>query len=137
MKAKYVSHTEPLFKEICILKLCDMYRLSSLKFYHKYLNENLPLYFNDMFKRAEVTHTHATRNRNSVVIARPKHKLLETTIRFNIPILLSNLPSIITDKLHTHSLNGVSNYTKKYILSLYTSVCNLTKCFICTQDELT
>ena len=133
MKAKYLSHSEPLFKELSILNLNDMYKLSSLKFYFKYQKEDLPLYFVDMFKPTVVTHSHATRNKNTVNLPRPKHKLLETSIRFNIPLLLSSLPSLVTDKLNTHSLNGFSNYTKKFLLDVYISVCTTVNCFICAK----
>ncbi len=36
---KYNAHTEPIFKELNLLKIGE------LKFYHKYINNNLPYYF--------------------------------------------------------------------------------------------
>ena len=43
--SKYNAHMEPLFKALDLLKLKDMLNLSSLKFYYRYLHDNLPAYF--------------------------------------------------------------------------------------------
>ena len=39
---KYNAHTSPLFKTLKLLKFEDIFTLSKLKFYHKYINKILP-----------------------------------------------------------------------------------------------
>ena len=43
--SKYNVHTSPLFKSLRILTLDDMSGLNTLKFYYKYLDNELPTYF--------------------------------------------------------------------------------------------
>ena len=43
--SKYNAHTEPLFKKYNLLKVQDIFMIQQLKFYHKFVNNNLPLYF--------------------------------------------------------------------------------------------
>jgi hypothetical protein len=43
--SKYNAHTEPLFKNLKLLKIEDILKLNELKFYHKFENGLLPTYF--------------------------------------------------------------------------------------------
>ncbi len=38
---KYNARTEPMFKQLQLLKITDIYILNELKFYYKYTNNNL------------------------------------------------------------------------------------------------
>ena len=44
--SNYLSHTEPLFKELNLLKIEDLFSLNILKFLYKLAQEVLPSYFN-------------------------------------------------------------------------------------------
>ena len=41
---KSKSHTEPIFKELNLLKLQDILTLQHLKFYYKFRHNNIPIY---------------------------------------------------------------------------------------------
>ena len=43
--SKYNAHTEPLFKQLNIMKLEDSFSLQCFKFYHKFNTNSLPKYF--------------------------------------------------------------------------------------------
>ncbi len=43
--SKYNAHSEPLFKQLNLLKIEYILRLNKLKFYYKYENGLLPDYF--------------------------------------------------------------------------------------------
>ena len=43
--SKYNAHTAPIYKELKLLKVSDIYKLQELKFYHKLINKQLPEYF--------------------------------------------------------------------------------------------
>ena len=47
--ANYRAYSEPIFKSLNLLKISDIYYLSTLNFYSKLINKNLPHYF-DSFK---------------------------------------------------------------------------------------
>ena len=134
VRGKYRSHTDPLFKATNLLKLTDMYKISSMKFYHKYVNERVPLYFVDIFKKKTLSHIYETRNRHVESPFKPKHKLLETALRYSMHFIISTLPPIVNDKICTHFLNGFSSYMKKFLTSKYTDECTDTNCFICKND---
>ncbi len=41
---KYNARTEPIFKELNLFKIADIYTLNELKFYHKYISNTLTYY---------------------------------------------------------------------------------------------
>ena len=46
--SNYIAHTEPLFKELKLVKITDMYVIAIWKFYHKLMNNQLPMFFSSM-----------------------------------------------------------------------------------------
>ena len=44
--AKYNTHTEPLFKRLNLLKICDIHKIQQLKMFYKLVRKDLPEYFN-------------------------------------------------------------------------------------------
>ena len=49
MNQKYNAHIDPIFKKLNILKYKDIFELCQLTLYHNYMNQELPLYFQDKF----------------------------------------------------------------------------------------
>ena len=63
--SKYNAHTEPLFKALDLLTIQDMLDLSTLKFYYRYVHDNLPAYFCSFrIETQETKHNYDTRNRD-------------------------------------------------------------------------
>ena len=85
-----------------------------------------------MFQDNTPQHSHNTRNRdtNRETASRVSGS---KCIRYYMPSILDKTPNIITEKAETHSPKGFTNYTKKYYLSLYSDVCNITNCYICNS----
>ena len=46
--SRYISHTEPLCKELRVLKVFDMFYVAVWKYYYKLMYNDLPLYFSAM-----------------------------------------------------------------------------------------
>ena len=46
--SNYITHTEPLFKELKLVKITDMYVIAIWKFYHKLMSNQLPMVFSSM-----------------------------------------------------------------------------------------
>ena len=56
----YIVHTEPLFKELKLVKMTDMYMYvtATWKFYHKLMNNQLPMFFSSMTSPLSVACAH-------------------------------------------------------------------------------
>ena len=60
--SNYISHTEPLYKQLSLLKVDEILKLQQLKFYYKYLHNDLPRYLqNWRFVFKYEVHGHDTR----------------------------------------------------------------------------
>ena len=46
---KYNSHTEPMFKRLNLLRIDDIFTCQCMSFYHKYVNNNVPLFCKSLF----------------------------------------------------------------------------------------
>ena len=133
--SKYNAHTEPIFKQLKLLKVTDILRLQELKFYYKFHHRMLPSYLLDLplVTNAE-THHHNTRRRNDIRLPLAKHEYAKRSIRFNLPKVINNTPNIILDKVSTHSLDGFSWYIKQYILKTYQELCTINNCYVCSRE---
>ena len=133
--AKYNAHTEPIFKELKLLKLTDLCTLHELKFCYKLENRILPQYFyTGMFQKLSNTHEYQTRGNNNYALPAIKHSFAKMSIRFKIAYSFNNTLTIITDKIHTHSNFGFTSYVKHYFINLYSSVCLISNCYICNNQ---
>ena len=139
-QSKYNSHTSPLFKNIGVLKMVDVYKMACLKLFDKFKHDNVPDYFLQMFSsrdnlrpkrivrvpqrlitddiivqndlfRIEVTHTNLMYS--SLCIRHVIPKLLQETY----------LPIMVLDKINTHSFHGFVNYANERLIKNYECVC--------------
>ena len=62
LKAGYLDHTTPLFTNLNLLKLTDIYYLNLGKFMFKQMNNLLPTCFKNIFVFTSDVHCHVTRN---------------------------------------------------------------------------
>lgn len=133
--SKYNAHTEPIFKDLGLLKVTDILKLQELKLYYKFKNNTLPDYLLDMpFDTNANRHDHNTRHCNDIHQPLARHNYAKNCLRFDLPKLVNNTPSIITDKVHTHSLQGFSWYIKQYFIQNYQDSCMIENCYICNRN---
>ena len=66
--SKYNAHTEPLFKSLNLFKVEDIFKIKILKFYYKYSQKTIPLYFNEMFTKTSDRHNHGTRQQSAQIL---------------------------------------------------------------------
>ena len=72
--SKYNAHTNPLFKNLKTLKIEDIFKLTQMKFYHKYLNNKLPVYLQNMpFIYISAIHDHNMRQKDNIYTNLVKH----------------------------------------------------------------
>ncbi len=133
--SKYNAHSEPILKELRLLKVTDILKLQELKFYYKYKHGLLPNYLLLMpFDPNSHTHNHNTRQIQDIHQPYAKHEFAKRCLRFDLPHIINNTPNIILDKIHTHSLQGFSLYIKHYLLQSYQDVCIIENCYICSRN---
>lgn len=133
--SKYNAHTEPIFKDLNLLKVTDILKLQELKFYYKFKHNLLPSYLLTLpFSSNNETHNHNTRQQNNIHLTLVKHEYAKKCIRFNLPRLINASPALILDKVSTHSLDGFSWYIKRQIIQSYESTCAIHGCYICSQN---
>ena len=131
-RSKYNSHTEPIFKQLGLLKLEDIFHLSLLKFYYKLQKNTLPHYLQNMINENAPQHSYNTRNRSSSL---PTSVRVSSSkcVRLYMPRFIDKTPILITQKTETHSPKGFSNYAKIYYLGLYKTECLIENCYICNR----
>jgi hypothetical protein len=132
-KAKYRSHTDPLFKSSKILKLADLYEYQVCLFMYDYEHKNLPLSFMNIFKHnADVHPSRVTRQSHHFYIKKSKSQFSMKLPLFNFPriwnALCDNIPQ-------TQYKSSVKKFLKRsYILQYSSEIhCQYEKCPDCVQ----
>lgn len=133
--SKYNAHTEPIFKDLKLLKVKDILKLQQLKFFFKFKHDKLPEYLLNMpFQSNSENHEYDTRQHNNIHLTLVKHDYAKYCLRFDLPRVINATPAIILDKISTHSLDGFSWYIKTHILESYKSDCTIDSCYICSRN---
>ena len=134
-KSKFNAHTEPLFRELSLLKVNHILQLQCLKLYYKITNGRTPAFFLSMFVLNDTVHSYQTRHRGDIHIP-----LTNTTsaaqlncIRQYVPRLIATMPVLVMSKVNTHSYIGFSNYVKEHLIGLYRYECLIPDCYICAH----
>ena len=130
----YSTHSEPLFKQLNMLKIADQLRLQELKFYFKYIHKNLPAYLLDweFISNANI-HIHDTRTSSKIHTARSNHEFAKKCLKYNLPHIINDTPEIVVEKIYTHSLRGFTTYAKQFLIQKYTDTCAIPNCYSCNQ----
>ena len=112
--SKYYADTDPLFKELGLLKVKDLFAISQLKFYYTYINGNLPRYFQSISFNVN-SHRYITKN-TLLALPRIRHKFARKLLVYSIPVANNSCVIDIKNKLYTHSLSTVMQLSKKSFL---------------------
>ena len=132
--SRYSTHSEPLFKQLNMLKIADQLRLQELKIYFKYIHKNLPAYLLDWeFISTINIHFHDTRTSSKIHTVRAKHEFAKKCLKYNLSHIINDTPAIVVEKIHTHSLRGFATYAKQFLIQKYTDTCAIQNCYSCNQ----
>ena len=130
-KTHYLAHSDPLFIDLNTMKVKEIYIRHCLKFYYNHEKGWLPSYFNNFLVRNINNHDHNTRHRNELQSHTTNRISSEKVLRHLLPKLLINVPNMIKDSVHTHSLQAVKNKFKLYVLGTYRKECTIRNCYVC------
>ena len=119
-----------MFKRLNLLKVDDIFTCQCMSFYHKYVNNHVPLFCKSLFTCNATHHDYHTRHNLQLVIPYSHTSRARKSVRYHLPSLLRSMPQCVSEKVHTHSLSGFSLYLKKHLLSQYNDSCSIVNCYI-------
>ena len=129
--SKYNAHTSNIFKQLKLLKICDILTIEQLKFYYKYTHNQLPQYLQGIpITINQNLHTHNTRQANEIHVTRIHPEFARRLVRNSIPYTINNLPEQVVSKIRTHSLTRFTTYAKHFCIQSYQESCTLSNCYV-------
>ena len=131
--SKYNAHTEPLFKDLKLLKLDGIFDIQCMNFFYKFTNNTLPKYFHSLFRYNRDIYEIMTRNHNQLHLFPTRTHSVEHVLWHHIPKLIDKFPRYITDRIRTHSIQAFSSHLKSHIIDSYSSVCSDPQCYVCNN----
>ena len=130
-KSKFNAHTEPLFRELSLLKANHIFQLQCLKLFYNITNGRTPTFFSSMFVLNDTVHSYQTRHRGDIHIPLTNTTSAQNCIRQYIRRLVTTMPFLVISKVNTHSYIGFSNDVKQHLIGLYRYECLIPNCYIC------
>ena len=115
MSASYYAESEPLFNQLHILKLNDIYISNVAVLMFKYVKGMLPTIFDDLFKRNSDDNVRVTRNINKLALPLCRTELYKRTIKYQGPNIWNRFEEVVDHKCSLHSFK---KRLKKYIISM-------------------
>ena len=136
--SNYIAHTEPLLKQLNLLKVEDMFSLNILKFLHKLAHDTLPPYFDIYRSHLEKIVTPYSLRPNPLPVPIVSHVYAESCLVFQLVKMKNNIQKndeLIFRKLDekSHSYLGFSKYVTHTILKKYQYTCENTPCRTCDR----
>ena len=131
-KAKFNSHTSPLFIKTNSLTLEDLYVQHCCKIVHKKINKTLHPNISNLLATVNETHQHNTRHSNNIRPNRTINNFSKQLLSIKVASVWNSLPESI--KLSTNlTLATFTDNLKKYLISKYPSSCTISNCYICNK----
>ena len=132
--SNFLAHSEPIFKQLHLLKSYDIYKCQLLKFLFKLVNKQLPTYFNQLpFPFNNQLHHHETRGCKRAFVPRVNHEFSKRNIRYIAAVTYNSTPVSMIAKIYSHSLVGFSTYVKNQTIEHYNNRCTIEHCYSCSQ----
>ena len=130
----YVAHSEPISKDLRLLKTPDMFRFALLKFYFKFMNNKLPLYFENIKPLLPRICNNYSIRRPSFHLPLIKHDFAEQLINYQLTKMFNENTSMkLSAKVFKHSFSGFNYYLKNVIIDRYIRICNVINCVSCER----
>ena len=132
----YIAHSEPLLKELNLLKVQDLFQLKILKFLFKLYHNKLPLYFNIYRSDLKKIETPYSLRPHPLPVPRMSHVYAEAGMVYKLVIMQNKISvsdNLISRRIHdqSFSLTGFNQLVIKDILDSYSYMCVLDHCRTC------
>ena len=131
--SKYNAHTKPLFKDLHLSKMTDIFDVQSMKFLYKFSNNTLPNYFRSLLQYNSSLYDIETRNHDRMHIFPTRTFGARNVLRHRLPELVYQFPADLIRKAKTHCIIAFSNHIKHHILESYSYDCIELNCYVCNN----
>ena len=111
-KSCHDAHTEPIFKNLCILPLNDMYLAEIGKIMFQYKTGLLPDVFNNTFLRRNQAHGYDTRKASSFHVPKCRTNIKRFSFQYQGPLFFNSLSPVSSVSVSTSKKN-----LKKHLLT--------------------
>ena len=129
--SKYNAHTEPLFIELEMPKVSDIFDVQCMKFWYKFVNRSFPEYFVTMFTFNHELYQIETHDQNQPHLFPNWTISARNVLRQCTPDLLQGYRRVITQKANTHSTESFVTLLKAYTIGSYSYQCTDINCYSC------
>ena len=134
--SNYIAHSEPLLKELNLLKVKDLFELKILKFLFKLYHNTLPPYFNYYRSYLEKIVTPYTFRPHPLPVPRVSHVFAEAGLLYKLVLTKNKLAAsdeVISFRIYDQSYSqiGFNQYVIKKMVDGYSYVCVLNHCHTC------
>ena len=133
--SNYIAHTEPICKNLSLLKLTDMFPVAVWIFYYKLMNDQLPIYFVDWKSVLPRVCTRYEIRSPTFPLQLIRHKFAENSLRYCLikQLNIEKCSFMITAKVHTHSYQGYKIYLKHNAINHNNVDCNIFESYVCQK----
>ena len=132
--SKYNAHTEPLFKELEMLKVSDIFNVQCMKPWYRFVNKSLPEYVGTMFTLNDKLCQIETSGQNQLHLFPTRIINARNVLRHRIPDLLQVYHRAITQKANTHSIEPFIKLLKAYTVGSYSYECTNFNKYSCGRN---
>ena len=133
--SKYNAHTDPLSKNLKLLKIKDIFDVQCMKFWYKFVNKNLPTYFASMFRYNHELYEIQTRSHERLYLYPFRTSIPHNALRHRIPeLLICKFPTTVPEKARTHSIMSFASHVNFHLIDSYGSECVIPQCYICARS---
>ena len=125
----YTSHATPIFTELRILKITDLYHVQLYKLHYKHIHNLLPRYF-AQFLNMYGDHNYDFRN---VYFRLPmtKGEFVVQSTKYQYSKLIRENNQSDLDSRCTVPISQFMYHIKSNVINEYNPVCNIAHCYIC------
>ena len=131
--SRYNSHTDPLFKQLNLLKIEDIFKVQCLKFFYKFENNKVPVYFQESFTFNRTNHNYVTRHRENFQHNILNRQTSKKNLKNHLPKVLNGIPTCLLSKIYTHSLENFKDRLKIFYIDKYALSCERIRCYVCSR----
>ena len=134
--SKYNAHTDPILKNLEMLKVKDIFDVQCLKLWYKFVNNELR-YFKSMFTYNHELYETETRSHGMLHLYPTRTAGARNVVRHRIPELLLEFPTNLIGKVRTHNISTFVSHVKSYMsmISSYSSEWFQMNCYICQRNS--
>ena len=127
----YISHSTPIFKTLQILKIEDLYTVQLYKLYYKLRNNLLPSYFHTFTPYYH--NDHHTHDLRYTILRLPmtRREYFAECTKYQFLKLIRETSQTDLDRSTQSTIFQFSSYFKYSLINSYTTVCNVTNCYVC------